>query len=295
MNFFFGKITCTSRSLRKNDMFIDRPTGEKMVEPKRETTSPGPGDETEAIQKEATALAWFLDKSTDNVASFVKKLKVNRTAVRASAIDVVYHEHFPDYRGVPKVRGAWFNNAYKKYIQPHMVIAPEIERWMHNPTSWTEIEDALRQEAKKIRESTGGTHSSTSVSHVTCDAEKGDCAPLSGSHSHDSDNARRLLGSQENNACTPSGETRMIDQPLRSDEERKARRNAARRVREQLWQSGVVIIGRDGKDGLEIDTEHQCGCPLYRQKGLRRHCAHCVPDLSWDQDVRALIASILNT
>ncbi len=295
-------------SERENDTFIDTSTNQEMAERKRETTVCVPEQKTETIQREATALAGLLDKSTDNIGSFITKLKANPIAVRASVIDVLYHEHFPDYRGVPKVRGAWFNSAYKKYRLPHTIIPPEIQRWLRSTASWTDIEEEMVQEEKKARRVIGQAQLSVLILDSTHEVGEDTLPDISDSYSHRVDHPFGDGTSLASNVHEEDGEGQHGDveemehmlvsgekTESRGEEERKARRNSARRVREHLRESGVVVIGRDGKDGLEVDMEHQCGCPLYRYKGLRRFCAHCAPDLSWSQEVRALIASILDT
>jgi DNA-binding Lrp family transcriptional regulator len=121
----------------------------------------------------------------------------------------------------------------------------------------------------------------------------------------DASEARRIEGSADEEGIvtheTPSVlpvasiEAGSSSSEGRSVEDIARRAQYARRIREQLRNAGVFVLSQNGGDGTEIDREHRCGCPLYVVKGLRRVCAHCVPELSWSHKTQDLIASILDS
>jgi hypothetical protein len=79
---------------------------------------------------------------------------------------------------------------------------------------------------------------------------------------------------------------------IRTIEEKEMRQIYARKVRTALRNKGV-----NGMLGALVEHEHPCGCPLFwdteHNSGWRWKCAHCQPSSGWNEEVRALIGSIL--
>lgn len=73
--------------------------------------------------------------------------------------------------------------------------------------------------------------------------------------------------------------------PERTNAQKEARERYATHVRSQLRNHGVV-----GSFEMMIDREHLCGCPLVDKNWK---CVRCYPDRKWEQDVLALIDTIL--
>ncbi len=72
---------------------------------------------------------------------------------------------------------------------------------------------------------------------------------------------------------------------FRTSEQKETRKHYTEHVRNQLRHEGVP-----GSLDMIIDFEHHCGCPLYHGNWK---CARCRPDSRWEQDVLALIDTIL--
>jgi hypothetical protein len=77
---------------------------------------------------------------------------------------------------------------------------------------------------------------------------------------------------------------------IRTAEEKEARKAYTLKVRKELRKAGAA-----GSEGMMVDTEHPCGCPLYweTENNWRWKCALCSPHAGWGEEVRELIASIL--
>ncbi|HEU5381848.1 MAG TPA: hypothetical protein VFV38_41030 [Ktedonobacteraceae bacterium] len=73
-----------------------------------------------------------------------------------------------------------------------------------------------------------------------------------------------------------------------TEEEREARAARARRVRARLFKWGIPI-----QDATVLWEHLACGCPLYHTRQGKEVCALCYPDLTWSEEVRILIRSIV--
>jgi len=183
----------------------------------------------------------------------------------------------------------------------------EVEEWLQTwgQVPYAELIEMLTQAPQIWRQ----REPSTLISSPFSSEEERSPARLSNSHSNQfdiehaeaitailEDEMQETIAGREPGQTEEQGQSFVLEGRMspRSEEQRKERERYARKVRRQLVEAHVVVVQRDGTCGLEIDREHRCGCPLYRQNGLRHRCAHCIPDLSWSQEVNDLIATILD-
>jgi len=76
-----------------------------------------------------------------------------------------------------------------------------------------------------------------------------------------------------------------VQKVSRTSEQKENRHHYAEHVRNQLRHYGVI-----GSLDMIVDREHGCGCPLYHGNWK---CVRCRPDQRWEQDVLALIDTIM--
>lgn len=129
--------------------------------------------------------------------------------------------------------------------------------------------------------------------------QQGQNRALAGIHAEAQEGAPSLQG---DSSCPPAPQktkhrlsvvlARQRSRPRLSqtDEEREARAIAARMVLTHLARSCVAM------DEPVIWWEHlACGCPLYHKREGKVMCALCFPHPAWPAEVRALIASTVET
>jgi hypothetical protein len=90
---------------------------------------------------------------------------------------------------------------------------------------------------------------------------------------------------QEEWSEAPLVQIARFSRPVRTPEQKAAREQYAKQVREQLRN-----MGEHNSWDMMTDREHICGCSLFDKDWK---CVRCHPDYHWSEEARALIDSIL--